>query len=170
MTSGHFRIRDATPTEFDVVGELTAEAYLAGGALADANEDGYLSHLRDAASRAQQAQVLVALADNAQADLVGTVTVSRFGTPWAEIARQGEAELRMLAVRPSWWGRGVADAIVVDVIQRLRVEGVERVVLLVLDGNPAPVRLYERHGFRPTPERNWSPYEGLLLRAFQLDL
>lgn len=170
MTSDSFVVRDAVPREFDAVGELTAEAYLTGGALADSSEDGYLSHLRDAASRAQKAQLLVAVADSEGAGVVGTVTVSQFGTPWAEIAREGEAEMRMLAVRPSWWGRGVADAMVVDVIGRLRAEGVARIVLLVLDGNPAPVRLYERHGFRAVPERDWCPYEGLLLRAFQLDL
>jgi ribosomal protein S18 acetylase RimI-like enzyme len=161
-------VREARDDELAGVGELTASAYLTGGALADAAEDGYLTHLRDARSRATQAQLLVAVDDEDR--VVGTVTVCRSGSPWAEIARDGEAEMRMLAVPPSLWGRGIADALVDDVVRRLRAEGVGRLVLLVLDGNAAPVRLYSRHGFHAVPERDRAPYEGLLLRAYARDL
>lgn len=162
------RIRAPRPDELTAVGELTADAYLTGGALADASEDGYLTHLRDAAARAEEAELLVAVDGTDR--VVGTVTVCRAGTGWAEVAEDGEVEMRMLAVAPGLWGRGIADALVSDVIRRASDEGARRLVLLVLHGNPAPVRLYERHGFRAVPERDWSPYDGLLLCAYTLDL
>jgi ribosomal protein S18 acetylase RimI-like enzyme len=161
-------VRVPREDELGVVGELTAQAYLTGGALQDAGEDGYLSHLRDAAGRASDAQLLVAV--DAADWVVGTVTVCRAGTRWAEIAHEGEVEMRMLAVAPQLWGRGVADALVHDVVRRARDEGARRLVLLVLDGNPTPVRLYERHGFHAVRDRDWSPYPGLLLRAYAREL
>jgi ribosomal protein S18 acetylase RimI-like enzyme len=160
-------VRDATPQELEAVGELTLAAYVDGEALAD-GDAGYPTALRDAALRAAQAQLLVAT--NPEGDLVGTVTVCRRSTAWSEIAVDGEAEIRMLAVDKRAWGRGVADALVADVVDRLRAEGLQRLVLVVLDGNEPALRLYRRLGFRRLPERDWAPRPGLVLRAHALDL
>ena len=162
------QVREAEAAELEAVGALTVDAYLAGDGLQDASEDGYVVQLRDAAARAAQAQLLVAVAPDL--GLVGTVTVCRSDSPWAEVAKDGEAELRMLAVTPAAWGRGVAEALVGDVTHRLRAEGVLRLVLVVLDANDAAHRLYRRLGFRRSPERDWQPYPGLDLRGFVLDL
>lgn len=164
----HIDVRDATPEELSAVGAMTLAAYEAGGALAD-GDTGYVEALRDAAKRAEEAQLLVAV-DTRDGELLGTVTVCRTSSVWSEIARPGEAEMRMLAVAPEAWGHGVADLLVEDVAQRLRAEGVARLVLVVLDGNEAALRLYQRLGFRRATERDWEPVPGLLLLAHERDL
>ncbi len=162
------QVREARPDELTAVGTLTLAAYEAGGALAD-GDTGYVQALRDAAKRAEEAQLLVAV-DPRDDTLLGTVTVCRTSTVWSEIARPGEAEIRMLAVSPRAWGQGVADRLVSEVAGLLAGEGVGRIVLVVLDGNEAALRLYRRLGFRRATERDWEPVPGLRLLAHERDL
>jgi len=161
-------VRPARPQEYPAIGEMTVAAYAAGGALAD-GDTGYVEALRDAAKRAAEAQLMVAV-DDATQELVGTVTVCRYETNWSEIARPDEAEIRMLAVAPQAWGQGVADLLVGHALSILRAEGIKRVVLVVLNGNNAALRLYQRLGFRRAPERDWEPVPGLLLLAHEREL
>lgn len=103
-------IRDAGPEEYDAVGELCARVYLGDGLLTFGADDEYLVELRDAARRAAHAELLVAVgtAGGVAGELLGTVTFVGDGGEFANIAREGEAEFRMLAVRPEARGRGRA--------------------------------------------------------------
>ena len=99
-------IRLATPDDFARVGELTVAAYAPH---TDGPTDFYIERLRDVASRAQEAEVWVAEIDG---QVAGAVTRTPLGSPWREIARDDEAEFRMLAVDPDFQGRGVARSLV----------------------------------------------------------
>ncbi|RKN40540.1 GNAT family N-acetyltransferase [Streptomyces hoynatensis] len=160
-------IRRAEPQELAAVGELTAEVYLADGLLAEGADDPYLSHLRDAAGRAAHAEVLVALdpADPAAGPL-GTVTFVGRGGKLAEVSGEGEAEFRMLAVRPEARGRGVGEALVRECLRRARALGRKRVLLSSQLQMHTAHRLYRRLGFVRAPERDWEPVPGLMLHAF----
>ena len=161
-------VRAAHPDEYSAIGEMTVAAYAAGGALAD-GDTGYVEALRDAGKRAVEAQLLVAVDATTQEPL-GTVTLCRFETKWSEIAQPDEAEIRMLAVTPGAWGHGVADELVRNAMSILRADGIRRAVLVVLNGNEPALRLYQRHGFRRAPERDWEPVPGLLLLAHERQL
>ncbi|TDD93075.1 GNAT family N-acetyltransferase [Saccharopolyspora karakumensis] len=156
-------IRAALPAEYEVVGEIAAKAYADAGNAPDY----YLSVLRDAADRAANAELLVALHDGRP---VGTVTVVRPGDPYAEICRPGEMEFRMLAVDPESGCRSIGRELVEAVLDRARAEGVGRVVLCVSETAHRPRRLYERMGFQRTPERDWSPTDDIRLLAHGLHL
>lgn len=156
------RVRPARPEELDAVGALTAAAYVAGGALAH-DDDGYVPVLRDAAARAAAGPVLVATLDDA---LAGTATLCPPGSAFSEIAGPDEGEVRFLAVDPTAWGRGVADALMAGAADWARAAGYVRLVLFVLEGNDAAHRLYARLGFRRVPERDWRPVPDLLLQAY----
>ncbi|MEB3366749.1 GNAT family N-acetyltransferase [Saccharopolyspora mangrovi] len=156
-------IRAALPAEHEVVGEIAAKAYADAG---NAPEY-YLSVLRDAADRAANAELLVALDGDR---LVGTVTVVRPGDSYAEISRPGELEFRMLAVDPECGCRGIGRELVEAVLDRARAEGMGRVVLCVAETAHRPRRLYERMGFQRIPERDWSPNGEIRLLAHGLDL
>jgi ribosomal protein S18 acetylase RimI-like enzyme len=158
-------VRPAHTRELALVGELTARAYTADGVV-DPSDD-YLDHLRDAVTRAREAELYVAVADG---QLAGTVTYCPQGSPWSEVARPGEGEFRMLAVSPAFRRRGIAQALVGLCIERSRELGYEAVLLCSLDAQRAAHRIYERLGFVRLPERDWSPYDGVDLRAFRLDL
>ncbi len=151
-------IRPAREDELPAVGDVTFEAYRANGYL-EGREDGYYARkLRDARPRYEEAELLVAVDEHGT--VLGTVTIARPGTAWREIGRDGELEFRMLAVSPAARGR-------LDEAGEL---GCTAVVLSSSHLMVAAHRLYERLGFHRTPERDWSPEEGVFLVAYRLDL
>lgn len=56
--------------------------------------------------------------------------------------------LEALYVRPTAWGRGVADELHAWAVERLRAAGTTTARLWVLEQNPRARRFYERHGWR----------------------
>lgn len=67
---------------------------------------------------------------------------------WVTGDRIGEIE--SLGVLPEYRGRGIGTRLLRQLQDRLREQGAADVVLGVLPGNTDAVRLYERHGYRPT--------------------
>lgn len=159
-------IRPARADELKAVGELTLDAYVSGRVLAE--DVGYAGELLDAARRAELAELLVAV--DGSGALLGTVTVVRPGTEFAEVSREGELEFRMLGVHPSATGRGVGEALTRAVIDRARQLAAVRVVLCSMSTMTRAHRLYERLGFVRLPERDWEPHPDVLLIAYGLDL
>jgi GNAT superfamily N-acetyltransferase len=151
-------LRPAAPAEFEAVGELCVAAY------APFLEPGghYAAVLRDAGRRAADAELVVAADGGA---LLGTVTFVPDGGPLGEIATARETEFRVLAVSAAAQGRGVGAALVGWVLQQSRARG-KGVVCSTLPAMHAAHRLYERHGFRRAPERDWSPVAGVDLLVF----
>lgn len=159
-------IRPARDGELKTVGELTLAAYAAERGLVEGL--GYAAELLDAARRAELAELLVAV--DGEGTLVGTVTIARPGTEFAELARVGELEFRMLGVLPSATGRGIGEALTRAVVDRARELDAVRVVLCSLSTMNRAHRLYERLGFVRLPERDWEPHPGIDLIAYRLDL
>lgn len=152
-------IRQATPDEYAALGEITAQAYLGDGLLDFGESDQYLGELRDVAKRAAAAEVLVAVEAGR---VLGGVTFVPAGGPMADIARAGEAEIRMLAVAPEARGRGTGEALVRACVERARtVDGCVRIVLSTQRTMHAAHRIYERLSFVRTPERDWNPLPDL---------
>ncbi len=148
------------------MGELTVAAYRDDELLQVEPE--YEAVLADAERRATEAELLVAVTGDGE--LLGSVTVVRPGTAYAEISREGELEFRMLATAPAARRRGVGEALTRAVIERAHELGAKRVVLCSLETMQAAHRLYTRIGFRRLPERDWEPHPTFWLRAFALTL
>ncbi len=158
------RIRRVRSEEHEQVGAQVVAAY----APFLGNEDPYLPRLADVGARDRDAEVWVAV-DDADAPL-GCVTVCPTGSPWREVARDGEGEFRMLAVDPAAQRRGVGRALAHAVVERFRAEEATSVVLCSLPEMTGAHRLYGRLGFERLPERDWSPYPGVELLSFRKDL
>jgi ribosomal protein S18 acetylase RimI-like enzyme len=154
-------VRPVEPAEHEAVAELTAAVY------AELTSSDYEPALRDVASRAATATVLVAL-DGTR--LVGAITVATRLGPWAEQAVPAEAIIRMLAVVPDARGAGVGEALARASVEAARADGCTLVRLSSQDNMHAAHRLYERLGFVRTPSFDWSPMPDLLLRAYALPL
>lgn len=164
-------VRPVQPDEVPAVADLTASVYLDGGF----SSAGYESALRDVPGRVAAATVLVAVEPDGPEDapsdrIAGTVTVSTAGGPWAERSGPGEAELRMLAVRPDRRGSGAGEALVRACLDLAREARCTAVRLSSQEDMTAAHRLYERLGFVRTPSLDWSPVPGLLLRTYALVL
>ena len=161
-------VRPAHPDELAEVGRLTVAAYTDDGPLSP--DDRYAVHLGDAVTRAREAELYVAQLEDRPDDLAGTVTFCRQESAWSELAQPGEAEFRMLAVAAWARRRGVAEALVGACLERATELGCTAVVLSSLPVQEPAHRIYRRLGFRRTPDRDWSPTEGVDLVAFRLDL
>ena len=161
-------VRKARPEEHAAVGELTVAAYAADGYFEDVSMDGYAEELAAAEDRAKDSDVLVAVDDSGT--LLGTVTVIRPESRGAELVREGELEIRMLAVSPNARGRGVGTALTQAVLRMAADEGCARVVLCSVADRVKVHALYERQGFRRIPERDWRPEPNLLLLGFAAEI
>ena len=156
-------VRPARPDDHPAVAELTAGVYRGEGY----SSASYEPALRDVASRAASATVLVAEVDGR---LAGAVTVATRGGEWAEQAAPGEAVIRMLVVRADARGAGVGEALVRASLERARADGCTLVRLSSQEDMLAAHRLYERLGFVRTPSYDWYPVPGLFLRTYALPL
>jgi len=159
-------IRSAVPADFPAIGQLTVAAYQADGQLD--GDHGYEHELADVARRAEAGEVLVATDE--QGLILGAVTLVRAGSAYAEMARDGELELRMLAVEPRSAGRGVGTALVQAGIERARALDSEAIVIRVRDFADRARRMYDRLGFVRTPDLDWTPYPKVRLLAMRLSV
>jgi GNAT superfamily N-acetyltransferase len=160
-------IRPARPDESEAIGELAVRVYLAEGyTRADSR---YNTVLRDAAGRAEKAELMVAVDDSDR--ILGTVTYAGFGSPYAEhVSSPEEASFRMLVVDPGARGRGVGEALVRWCVERARSSGVRLLWLSTLPGMVGAGRLYLRLGFVRTPERDWRPQPDVDLITYVLEI
>lgn len=159
------QVRIAEGEELLEVGRLTLAAYSHDGHIVE--DDFYVAHLLDAAARASDAELLVAVLDGL---VVGTVTFCPEGSSFRERAAAGEGEFRMLAVAPSARRRGAARALVEACLTRSRALGYSAVVISSLPVQVEAHDLYRRLGFARVPELDWSPAEGVELISFRIEL
>ncbi len=160
-------VRVAQPADHAAVADLTARVYRDEGF----SSPEYEPHLRDVASRAASATVLVAVTEEGvDGRLAGAVTVATRGGEWAEQSAPGEAVLRMLVVDPDVRGAGTGQALVQACLDAARADGCHLVRLSSQETMTTAHRLYERLGFVRTPSFDWSPEPGLQLRTYALPL
>ncbi len=144
-------VRLARPDEFDVIGDLTVEAY---AALADHDLLGdYEDELRDVAARAVDCEVLVAVDDHGT--VLGSVTyVPGPHTALSEFADVDAAGIRMLAVGQAHQGLGAGRALTEACIERARRQGRGKIVLHSTELMKVARTMYERLGFVADVERD----------------
>lgn len=160
-----YEIRVATPDDFGAIGELTVAAYRGDGQTWSGHP--YEQTLLDAAGRVEAGTLLVC---GSPEGVLGAVLFVQAGSEYAELAREGQAEFRMLAVAPSAQRRGVGEALAGACLQRARDLGCHSVVICVRDFATDAQRLYKRMGFVRAPSLDWSPYEGVVLLGLRYDL
>ena len=72
------------------------------------------------------------------------------------IAKDGEVEIQLLAVRPESRGRGVGRALLSGVLTLARKRGYKHVVLSTQEKMIAANAIYLSAGFQRTPDRDWN--------------
>jgi len=156
-------VRRAASDEGGEIGLLTLAAYR-GDRVVD---EEYAKELGDGDARVREAHVLVAFAG---LRMVGSVTLAEAGTPYAEVALDGELEVRMLGVDPAARRLGIADRLMDATEQRARDRSLEAVVLSTGPHMTAAQVLYERRGYVRQPDRDWHVDDDLLLYCYRLTL
>lgn len=159
-------IREARPDEHAAVGELRVSAYRALGLLPDGSA--YAKTLRGFGFGGD-CTVLVAV-DEADNGLIGTVTLEPFDSA-SELAQDDtEADVRAFAVAAQAQGKGVGRQLLLAAIEYAEKQGLRRLRLCTQPAMLAAQHLYTATGFSRTPELDFSPVPGLMLRAYELDL
>lgn len=137
-------VRPVLPAEYDALGDLTVAAYRAVPG-DDHISASYELTLRDVRARARDAVVLVAVDDTD--GLLGGVTYVPGHGPFAELERDGDAGIRMLAVSPAAHRRGLGRRLVEACIARATADGRSRIVLHTAASMTAAQALYVGLGF-----------------------
>jgi ribosomal protein S18 acetylase RimI-like enzyme len=159
-------VRPVLPAEFAALGDMTVAAYRAvpGGS----TSAGYEETLRDVATRALEAEVLVAV--DTDGTLLGGVTYVPGPGSYAEFHGDGEAGVRVLAVAPAAQGRGVGRRLMSECIRRATAAGKARIVLHTTASMTAAQGLYATLGFERAPDRDLAPSPRTHLLAYTLAL
>jgi predicted N-acetyltransferase YhbS len=123
----------------------------------------YEVDLRDVASRAQEATVLVAEEDGR---IVGAVGLY----PRSEVWPEGWAGIRVLAVSPAHRRRGIGRALVEECIRRADALGAKAIGLHTVGFMAGASELYASLGFRRLPAFEFRGESGTLVLAFGLAL
>jgi GNAT superfamily N-acetyltransferase len=163
------RVREATSDDFGEIARLTVAAYRA---LDTWVGDDYAAHLADVAARADAENTMVLVAeDEADGRILGSVTLTLGDGPYFEWAHgvDGDCGFRMLAVDPAAQRRGIGPRLVAECLDRARAARCRKMVIGSTEWMTTAHRIYERIGFRRTPEldQQWGDIRGL---CFVLDL
>ena len=166
LAKPQFVIEGALAPDYEAVSRLIVASYR--DLLGDKLDAGYAKHLGDVATRAQVSQVYVA---REAGRVVGTVTyVSDPSSPMAEGLLAGETEVRMLAVDPSFQGRGYGRLLAQHCIELAIADGAQALFLHSTQFMTKAHRLYESLGFVRIPTRDFQVNPEVLLLAFHLPL
>jgi GNAT superfamily N-acetyltransferase len=164
------RIRDARDDERDVLRHVVLSAYTQ-----------YASAVPESLWTAYRAQLLstvdaTAPVERIVADLTGTIVgcVLLFPPGAAvystDVPPTDYPEVRLLAVIPEARGKGIGAALMAECADRARQAGGTSLGLHTHDMMRAAVRMYERLGYRRTPEQDFAPAPGVLIKGYRLDL
>lgn len=157
-------VREVAPHDFPAVRRVTAEVYIGEGYVPPTAT----ARLSDIETRAAATTILVAIADESR--LVGAVSLVRPGSVFAEIAREGEAEVRMLAVSPAERGGGIGQALMLGCIDLAREWRARRLVLSTQQSMADAQRLYGRLGMARAEGRDWVSAYGDTRLVYELPL
>lgn len=145
-------IEPATEADYQRIGDITVDAYIAAGHFDDPNHE-YMHFVRQVADRDRHCRILVA---KRHGEVIASMSLMQHGNEYADIALSGELEIRMLSVDPAVQRTGAGRAMVAAAIEHARgLEGVHT-VSLTTGGHWAAARaLYEKLGFEHREERDW---------------
>jgi GNAT superfamily N-acetyltransferase len=162
-------VREVRTDEYEETGDVLGRAY---AEFADPSDPGWREHLelvRDVAGRVDRTEVLVAVEEGR---VLGSATIELDGVVGDDDASlpADVAGLRMVGVDPEARGRGIARALLADVIARCRSAGKREIILRTTGPMVAARRLYESFGFEPAHDLDWIIDERLTLLGYRLGL
>ncbi|ALV45270.1 GNAT family acetyltransferase [Arthrobacter alpinus] len=169
LASDEYLIREAKEPELKEVGEVTYQGFDHHLPGADAPSPERAELLLDAAVRAREGILLVAVQPSSGI-LVGTATLLRSGSKLSRQARPGEYELRLLAVHPLARRSGLGWKLLKSSADLAAAAGARRLVLDTAVDNHRAQALYVKYGFVRRPERETPrPAPKVQLAVYTLD-
>ena len=161
-------IRDARPDERDAIRALT----LAACEQYASRMPHWEMYRRDLLATLDQAGPETRIVAEQDGVLVGSVLLypASANVYATETANAGWPEVRLLAVAPEARGQGVGRALLDECIRRARLAGATLLGLHTEDLMEVAVGMYKRRGFVRVPQFDFSPADGVLVKAYCLRL
>lgn len=170
VNAGAVTLRHATYHDDEAIRELTERSYLHAGYFESADHR-YMQRVAQVAERRRHALMFVA--EDADQNIVASVTFSLAGSLWADLAEDGELEMRLFVVDPRFQRTGLGGKLVEKFLEFAEtLPGIHSLVLTTTpDWEPA-MRFYARYGFSRDTHRDVDIPEvpGLWLAAFSKEI
>ena len=157
--------RRARPDEYDEAGRVTALAYREFVRPGETLWESYVEEIADLRSRAEIAEVIVALEDGR---IVGSATLElgdRIDADEDPPLAPDEAHIRMLGVAPEARGRGIARALMQACFAAARDADRSRITLHTTQRMRAAQAMYEAMGFTRLEDRVFP--DGFVLLSYE---
>jgi len=160
-------IRTIRPDEFEVVGTLCVDTYVAAGVAAA--DEPYADFLANTEAKALDPLAEVLVCDH-DGHITGTVTICPYGSDLTEVCLPGELEFRALAVAQESQGGGTAQDLIWACIDWAREHDINTVVACVTESNAAGHGLYQKLGFIRQPTRDWIAPDSTGLQTYTMSV
>ena len=170
MTHKSVVIRDMHADESDAVRQITLAAY--GEYAAIMPEPLWLGYRRQLLATLESQGPVERIVAERAGSIAGSVLLFPPATDayGAATASGDYPEVRLLAVAPEARGHGIGAALMQECARRARGAGAAALGLHTTDIMRAAVRMYERLGYVRTPEHDFVPAPGILIKGYRLDL
>jgi GNAT superfamily N-acetyltransferase len=164
------RIRDARDDERDALRNVTLAAFEEYGTIMP--QPLWVLYRRQILTTLDAAGPAERIVAERNSAIVGSALLYRPGAQayGSTAGRVDEPQVRLLAVLPAARGEGVGLALMTECARRARRAGATTLGLHTMDMMQAATRMYERMGFVRAPDLDFSPAEGVLVKAYRLDL
>ena len=165
MNNKQLLLRNARFNELRDIALLMKDAYLEYEKLLPMEAwESYVADIMDLYGRWEKAQLIVA---ELNGHLVGAVTL--YLNSGQEGWPDGWAGVRLLAVHPSYRGRGIGRALMEECIRRCRNHGIITIGLHTTEFMDVARRMYEKMGFVRVTEFDFHPRPGVVVIGYRLD-
>lgn len=169
------KIRNAAPTEYDAIGELTVRLYseLPGFHKPEEHPD-YYRMLRNIGHLAQQPGTEVLVAIDEHGTIGGSVVLftnmQYYGSRGGIATQQKNAAgIRLLSVDHPYRGLGVGKLLTEACIAKTREKGIPQLILHTTKAMPAAYKMYEKMGFYRSPDLDFT-VDNLEIMGFRYDI
>ena len=163
-------IRNVHEDERDAMQDMTFAAYEQYGSMMPRPVwEGYWQNIQETLAEEGSGERIVAVQDH---KLVGSVLLypAEARAYTGALAGLSWPEIRLLAVPPEARGQGIGRALIDECIQRVRATGATLLGLHTTDMMQVAQRMYIGMGFVYTPELNFHPAPGLVVKGYLLRL
>lgn len=167
----NFRLRDARPQDSEAIRDLTIGANEEYGELMPDAWETYKENIVQTLAHVAPAEQIVAEQDG---QILGAVLLYPSGieleAPDGTKVRLDYPEVRLLAVKPSARGQGIAHALMRECIERARRAGSSGLSLHTTDIMRVAMRMYEKMGFVRTPETDFGAGPDVFIKGYRYSL
>jgi len=146
-----------SPSEDQEIGSLLKRIFVEEG-YTDKSLAEKLFHPDDVRKRGE-----IILAQSPDRELLGMIICTAAPSPACRVARSDEVEVQLFAIDPKARGQGIASALI-EASERLAYSfGFTKMVLSTQPTMTAAHKVYERHGYKRNPSRDWRRNETIFL-------